>query len=85
MIFGTFIVYVLIFGVIISYPGLTAKDRSSSIPKLLAAPILIGAVLTLLTALKIYFFYKFILLLFIAATFLLSYWQWGSKIRRWWR
>ncbi|WP_407308755.1 hypothetical protein [Desulfosporosinus sp. SB140] len=85
MILGTFIVYVLIFGLIISYPGLASKDRSSSVVKLLAAPVLLGAVLSFLTVIRIYFIYKFFILLFIAVTFLLSYWQWGSKIRRWWR
>lgn len=85
MIFGTFIVYVLIFGLVISYPALAKKDRSSSIVKLLVAPVLLGAVLVFLTVIKVYFIYKFLMILFILVTLLLSYWQWGEKIRRWWR
>lgn len=85
MIFGTFIVYVLIFGLVLSYPALTNKDRSSSIIKLLVVPVLLGAVLVFLTVIKVYFLYKFVIILFLLVTILLSYWQWGESIRRWWR
>jgi hypothetical protein len=84
MIFGTFIVYVLVFSLLF-LPGLKSKGFSGSMVKLLVIPVLLGALLLLLTVIKVYFLYKFLIILFISAITLLSYWQWGEKIRQWWR
>lgn len=85
MIFGTFIVYFLLFIVIFSYPGLKNKEKSSSILKFFSIPAFLGIIMVFLTAMKVYFIYKLLVLLFVIVTFLLSYWQWGEQLRRWWK
>ena len=85
MIFGTFIIYFLLFIVIFSYPGLKNQERSSSMFKFFLVPALLGVGMVLLTGMKMYFVYKFLVLVFVLVTFLLSYWQWGDKIRDWWK
>lgn len=85
MIFGTFIVYFLLFIVIFSYPGLKNKKKSSSLLKFFSIPAFLGLLMVFLTVIKVYFIYKFLVLLFVLITLLLSYWQWGEQLRRWWK
>lgn len=85
MIFGTFIVYFVLFIVIFSYPRLRNKEKSSSIVQFFSIPALLGVGMVFLTVMKVYFVYKFLVLVFVLVTFLLSYWQWGDQIRRWWK
>ncbi|MDR3540004.1 MAG: hypothetical protein P4L69_03405 [Desulfosporosinus sp.] len=84
MIFGKFIVYFLLFLVIFSYPSLK-NNKSRSIVKLLTIPALLGVVMIFLTVMKVYFVYKFLMLVFVLVMVLLTYWQWGDKLRRWWK
>lgn len=85
MIFGTFIFYFLLFAVIFSYPGFRNKENSSSIFKLLSIPALLGLGMVFLTVIKVYFVYKILAILAILVTFVLTYWQWGEQIRKWWK
>ncbi|TGE32395.1 hypothetical protein [Desulfosporosinus sp. Sb-LF] len=85
MIMETFIVYFILFIVTFSYPGFRNKEKPNTLLKLLAVPALLGVIMVLLTVIKVYFVYKFLVLLFILGTFLLSYWQLGDQIRRWWK
>ncbi|WP_088227875.1 hypothetical protein [Desulfosporosinus sp. FKB] len=85
MIFGSFIVYVIIFALLLSFPSFRNKERSSSVIKLLVVPIFLGALLVILKVIKVYFIYKFLIVLFIGILLLLSYWQWGEQFSRWWR
>ena len=85
MIIETFIVYFCLFLVTFSYPGFRNKEKPSTIFKLLAIPALLGVGMVFLTVIKVYFVYKFFVLLFFLATLFLSYRQWGSQIRRWWK
>ena len=85
MIIGTFIFYFILFIVTFSYPGFRNKEKSTSVFKFLVIPALLGIGMVFLTVIKVYFVYKILALLFVLVTFLLSYWQWGKQIRRWWR
>jgi len=85
MIIGTFIVYFILFMVTFSYPRLGNKEKSNTVFKLMAVPALLAVTLVFLTAIKVFFVYKFLVLLFVLGTFLLSYWQWGDQICRWWK
>lgn len=84
MIFENFIVYFLLFIVVFSYPSLK-NNKSRSIFKFLAIPALLGVGMVFLTIMKVYFVYKFLVLVFVLVTSLLTYWQWGDQIRRWWK
>lgn len=84
MIFENFIVYFLLFIVVFSYPNLK-NNKSRSIVKFLAIPALLGVGMVFLTIMKVYFVYKFLVLVFVLITSLLTYWQWGDQIRRWWK
>lgn len=84
MIIVTFIVYFLLFIFIFSYPGLKNREKSGALLKFLAIPAILGIVVTFLSAVKVYFIYKVFLLLFGLVAFLLTYWQWGEQLRRWW-
>ena len=80
-----FVFYFIVFILIFSYPRLKNKDKPTSFYKLLAIPALLGAVMVLLTAIKVYFLYKLFMLIFLIITFLLTYWQFGNRIRQWWK
>lgn len=86
MIIGTFIFYFIFFVVVLSIPGFNKRDqKSSSMVKLLTIPALLGLVMVFLTVVKVYFIYKIFALLFGAGMFLLTYWQWGDQLRRFWK
>ena len=84
MIIGTFVFYFVLFIVVFSYPGLRSKQKSNMLVKFLAIPALFGVIMVFLSVIKVYFVYKLLALVFILVTGLLSYWQWGEQIRRWW-
>ncbi len=84
MIIGTFVFYFVLFIVVFSYPGLRNKQKSNMLVKFLAIPALFGVIMVFLSVIKVYFVYKLLALVFILVTGLLSYWQWGEQIRRWW-
>ena len=84
MIIGTFIFYFVLFLVVFSIPGLRNKEKSNTLFKFLAIPALTGVVMAFLSVIKVYFIYKLLALVFVLVTGLLSYWQWGEQIRRWW-
>jgi len=84
MIVGTFLFYFILFIIFFSLPGLRNKEKSNSIFKFVAIPALFGVGIAFLSVIKVYFVYKVLGLLFVLVTGLLSYWQWGQKIRRWW-
>lgn len=85
MILITFIFYFIFFIMIFSYPKFHKTENPSSLLKLFTIPALLGLAMVLLTVIKVYFVYKILALLFVAATFLLTYWQWGDQIRRLWK
>ncbi|HBP66203.1 MAG TPA: hypothetical protein DD730_18580 [Desulfosporosinus sp.] len=84
MIIGTFIFYFVLFIVFFSLPGLRNKEKSNTLFKFLAIPALFAVGMAFLSLIKVYFVYKLLGLVFILVTGLLSYWQWGQQIRRWW-
>ena len=85
MIIGTFIFYFILFVVIFSYPSFKDKKGSNTLFKLFSIPAILGVGMVFLTVLKVFFVYKILALLFVIVTILLSYWQWGEQIRRWWK
>jgi len=87
MIMGTFIFYFVLFIVVFSIPGLRnaeKTEKSKTLYKLLAVPALFGVGMAFLSVIKVYFVYKLLVVVFVLVTGLLSYWQWGQQIRRWW-
>jgi len=85
MIIESFIVYFLLFIVFFSFPGLKNKEKPKSLLKFFSIPALLGVGMVLLTLIKVYFVYKFLVLLIVLVTFLITYWQWRDKLRRWWK
>lgn len=85
MIIERFLVYFVLFTIVFTYPALKNKDKSGTVLKLLAIPATLGIIVTLFSIIKVYFIYKLLILLFGFVTFLLTYWQWGVRFRRWWR
>lgn len=85
MLFENFLVYFILFILVFSFPTLRNKEKPSPLVKLFSLPALLGIGMVLLTVLKIYFVYKFLVLIAALLIGLLSYWQWGKRIRRWWR
>lgn len=82
MVIGSFIFYFLIFLVLFSFSGFS--EKKSNIIKFLAIPALLSTGIVFLSVIKLYFVYKILILVFVFVTGLLSYWQWGEQIRRWW-
>jgi protein-S-isoprenylcysteine O-methyltransferase Ste14 len=85
MIIGTFLVYFALFIVVFSIPGLRNKEKTNTLFKFLAIPALFGVGMVFLSVIKVYFVYKLFALVLVLVTGLLSYWQWGQQIRRWWK
>lgn len=84
MIIGTFIFYFILFIVVFSFPSLKNRGKANTLSKFLAIPALFSVGMVLLSVIKVYFVYKLLALVFVLVTGLLSYWQWGKQIRRWW-
>jgi hypothetical protein len=84
MIIGTFIFYFVLFLVVFSFPGLRRMKKSNTLFKFLAIPALFGVGMVFLSVIRVYFIYKLLVLVFVLVTGILSYWQWGEQIRRWW-
>jgi hypothetical protein len=82
LIIGTFLFYFILFLFVFSSPG-KLKGQNRNFKRILVLPAVVALILATLTVLKVYFIYKIFLLLFGGFIFLLSYWQWGGKIRRW--
>jgi len=85
MLFATFIAYFVLFIVIFAFPGMKNRQKSNLRFKFFLIPALLGLGMVFLTAIKMFFVYKFLMLVFVLVTMLLSYWQWGDQIRHWWR
>ncbi len=82
MIIGTFIFYLFLFVFVFSSPE-KLRRRDGRFSRLFVVPALIALLMTFLTVIKVFFIYKILLLLFGGFTLLMSYWQWGDKIKRW--
>lgn len=81
MIIGTFLFYFIVFLILFASPKRFNKDNRPRLWTFIAIPAILGIIITFFTALKIYFIYKFFVLLFICFIFLLTYWQWGQHFR----
>ena len=84
MIIGMFVFYFVLFIVVFSVPGSRNTEKSNKLFKFFAIPALFGVVMVFLSVIKVYFIYKLLALVFVVVTGLLSYWQWGEQLRRWW-
>ncbi|MCM1565740.1 MAG: hypothetical protein FNP40_12595 [Dehalobacter sp. 4CP] len=81
-----FWVFFFYFGVFVIIFWLSReKGGKNNLKKLFIIPIVLAVIITLLSVVKIYFIYKIILILIFLVVALLTYWQWGSKIRNFWR
>ncbi len=85
MIIGTFIFYFIRFIVVLSLPGSRNLKKSNTLFKFMAIPALFSLGMVFLSVIKVYFVYKLLALVFVLVTGLLSYWQYGNQIRRWWK
>lgn len=84
MIIVTFVVYFVVF--ILFFSGSKfGKKENLQVSKLIVIPAFLAIAMAFLTVIKVFFIYKIILLIFVLVTTLLSYWQWGEQIRRWWK
>ncbi len=84
MIIATFIFYFVFFIIIFSFLGGRNVEKSNSLFKFLVIPALFGVGMAFLSVIKVYFVYKLLALAAVLVTGLLSYWQWGEQIHRWW-
>ncbi|KGP76080.1 hypothetical protein JT05_07000 [Desulfosporosinus sp. Tol-M] len=84
MIIATFIFYFVLFIIIFSFSGGRNVEKSNSLFKFLVIPALFGVGMAFLSVIKVYFVYKLLALAAVLVTGLLSYWQWGEQIHRWW-
>jgi hypothetical protein len=84
MIIATFIFYFVLFIIIFSFSGGRNVEKSNSLFKFLVIPALFGVGMAFLSVIKVYFVYKLLALAAVLVTGLLSYWQWGEQIQRWW-
>jgi len=84
MIIGAFLFYMVLFLFVFSSPEkFKQKDRRFS--RLFVIPALVALLLTFLTVIKVFFIYKIFILIFAGFTSLLAYWQWGNKIKHWFK
>jgi hypothetical protein len=81
MAIGIFLFYFLIF--VFLFLGSRKKGEKFNYKTLLLIPAILALIMVLLSVIKIYFIYKILLIIFAAALFLLTYWHWGERIRRW--
>ena len=84
MIIGAFLFYFILFLFIFSSPE-KFRQKDKRLVRIFALPAIIALIMALLTVIKVYFIYKIFLLLFAGFTLLLTYWQWGDKLKRWFR
>lgn len=82
MIIGAFLFYLFLSLFVFSSPE-KLRQKDGRFSRFIVLPALIALLLTFLTVIKVFFIYKIILLLFGGFTLLLSYWQWGDKLKRW--
>ena len=83
VILGAFLFYFLLFIFIFASPERIKKQNTNGLLKMLVIPAVIALFMLFLSVLKVYFIYKILVFLFLIFTFLLSYWQWGEKLRKW--
>lgn len=82
MVLGAFLFYFILLIFIFSSPE-KIKQKNKRWVRIFTLPAIIALIMTLLTVIKVYFIYKIFLLLFAGFTLLLSYWQWGDKLKKW--
>jgi len=79
MVLKTFVLYFFMFLVIYTF----GKRDSLTLKKLFIFPGIFALIMVFLTVVKIFFLYKLFLLLILGFITLLTYLQWGQRIRRW--
>ena len=85
MLVATFLFYLVLFIFLFSRPGRRNPNKGNGLIPVLVLPLLLAALMVVFTVIKVYFVYKLFMLLFLAVLSLLTYWQWGAQIRRWFR
>lgn len=76
-----FIFYFCLFAVFFLFSRKQGEKFNYKI--ILIIPAVLAFLLFLLSVVKIYFIYKLAILLAMIGLSLLTYWQWGKQIRRW--
>ena len=82
MIIGTFLFYFILFLFVFSSPE-KLKQRDKRWTKILVLPAVFASILAFLTVIKVFFIYKIILIIILGLTTLLTYWQYGARIKSW--
>ncbi|ACL20999.1 hypothetical protein DesLBE_0374 [Desulfitobacterium sp. LBE] len=82
MIIGTFLFYFILFLFVFSSPE-KLKQRDKRWTKILVLPAVFALILAFLTVIKVFFIYKIILIIVLGLTTLLTYWQYGERIKHW--
>lgn len=78
---GIFVFYFVIF--VFLFLTSRKKGEKFNYKKILIIPAILALLIFLLSVIKIYFIYKIFLILGAAVLFLLTYWQWGELIKKW--
>lgn len=82
MLIGTFLIYFFLFVYLFSSPAIRNKHKSKGLLLIFILPAFLGLLMVMLSVLKVYFFYKLLLLLFSVVIFYLTYLEWGRKFIR---
>lgn len=78
MLIGTFSLYFILFVFIFSSPNLRKKFKYKSFLLIIIIPALLSLIMVVLDFIKVYFIYKFLVLLFIGTVAFLTYLEWGK-------
>jgi len=83
MSFGIFVFYFIIF--VVLFVSSRKKGERINYKVVLIIPALLAFFLFLLSVVKIYFIYKILIVIVTLILILLTYWQWGEQIYRWFK
>ena len=76
-----FVLYFIMFILIFSTPKLKNKSSRQRAFYLFGLPLALAILFAVLSVVKIYFIYKIFILLIIVGVGLLTFWQFGGKLR----
>lgn len=81
MVIAIFVFYFLVFSFL--FISSRKKGEKFNYKRIFLLPAILAFIMVFLSLLKVYFIYKLILILFAVILFLLTYWHWGERIRKW--
>ena len=76
-----FVIYFIIFILVFSTPKMKDKNSRQRAFYLFGLPLALAVIFAILSVVKIYFIYKIFILLIVIGMGLLTFWQFGGKLR----